>query len=219
MKQNKLLSFILAVATALTVLSGSIAAPILFRPFYYAHIDALSLETHTGWNETVIRDAYNEMLDFCIRGGEFSTGELAWSESGKSHFEDVAALFRFDFIVLAVSAAALILSLVVMRRKKLTPGRLLGRGPAFWAGAGLAGCFLLIAGLASINFTRAFLIFHTLFFPGKDNYFFDYRTDEIILILPEVFFRNCAIFIVALLFLCCAALVAYDLLRYRKKRI
>lgn len=217
MKQSRLLTLTLAVATALTVLTGSIAAPILIRPFYYAHIDALDLEARTGWSVEVIREAFDEMLDFCVFGGEFSTGQLAWSEPGKAHFEDVAVLFRFDFQVLALSAAALVLCLIVMRQRKLTPWRPLGRGPAFWAGAGLAGCFLLIAGLAALDFSRAFVIFHALFFPGKDNWILDYRTDQIILILPEEFFRNCAILIVTMLFLCCGALIAYDLLRYRKK--
>lgn len=43
MKTSKPLSLLLSLLTALAVLSGSIAAPLLCRPFYYAHIDAL------GW--------------------------------------------------------------------------------------------------------------------------------------------------------------------------
>ena len=94
-------------------------------------------------------------------------------------------------------------------------GRLLGRGPAFWAGAGLGGAFLVVGGLAALDFDKAFVIFHALFFPGKDNWLFDPRTDEIITILPQEFFMNCAILILAILIIGCAALIAYDLLHNR----
>lgn len=38
MKTSKPLSLLSSLLTALAVLSGSIAAPLLCRPFYYAHI-------------------------------------------------------------------------------------------------------------------------------------------------------------------------------------
>ena len=77
--------------------------------------------------------------------------------------------------------------------------------------------FVVVAALDTANFERAFVVFHQLFFPGKDNWVFDYRTDQIILILPMEFFRNCAILIVALMLVCCAGLIAWDLREKRKK--
>ena len=55
--------------------------------------------------------------------------------------------------------------------------------------------------------TGSFTLFHTLFFPGKTNWIFDWRTDPVILILPEAFFRNCAIAIVTVLLTVCIMLV------------
>ena len=181
MKQSKLLTLLLAVAAAAVLLSGAIAVPILCRPFYYAHIDPLQLEEATGYTRAEIKTAYDEMLDYCLGGDEFSTGVLRWSE-------------------------------------RLRPARLAGRGSAFWAGAGLGGLFLLVGGLAALDFDRAFVVFHSLFFPGKTNWLFDPRTDEIINILPEVFFRNCAILILAVLVLGCAGLIVGDLWAGRKAR-
>lgn len=43
MKESKFYFFILSAALMLLVLSAAIAFPILFRPFYYAHIAALDL--------------------------------------------------------------------------------------------------------------------------------------------------------------------------------
>ena len=38
MKESKALNVIFSVLTALLVLTGSVAVPLLCRPFYYAHI-------------------------------------------------------------------------------------------------------------------------------------------------------------------------------------
>ncbi len=211
-KQSKLLTVFLAAAVACLVLSSSIAVPILCRPFYYAHIEAFGLEEYTGLDEIYIREAFDEMMDFCTGvDDEFSVGILRWSESGRSHFVDVKGLFLLDLWIMGISAALLIADVLLRSRRKVQPYRFLGRGPSFWAAAGLGTTFSVIALLAATNFSRAFVVFHTLFFPGKDNWIFDWRTDPIILLLPEEFFRNCAILIVALLLVWCAVLVITDL--------
>ena len=211
MKSSKLLTLLLAAAAALVVLTGSIAAPILCRPFYYAHIGPLRLCEQTGLTEQEIRTAYDEMLDYCLGAEEFSTGVLRWSQSGKDHFTDVRGLFLLDLWVLWGSAVALAVLLIAARLAHRRPTRLLGRGPCFWAGAGLGIVFLAVGALAALDFDRAFVVFHALFFPGKDNWLFDPNTDQIITILPQTFFRNCAILVLALLAAACAALIAFDL--------
>ena len=220
MRPSKPLTVLLAAALAALLLSASVAVPILCRPFYYAHIDALRLTEVTPWTEQEIRQAYDEMLDFCLGKGEFSTGVLAWSDWGKSHFEDVRVLFLLDLRVLAVSAAVFVCLLAGARLTRRRPGTILGRGPGFWAGAGLAAVFLAIGAWAAVDFDRAFVVFHTVFFPGKENWILNYQTDQIINILPEVFFRNCALLILALLVTGCAVLIAGDffLVRTRKAK-
>ena len=218
MKTSKILTVLTAIATALALLTAAIAAPILCRPFYYAHIGPLKLEERTGLTGEEIKTAFDEMLDYCLGAPEFSTGVLKWSESGKSHFTDVRVLFLLDLRVLAVSIGLLTALAIAARWQKLRPARLLGRGFGFWAGAGLGGVFLLIGALAALDFDRAFVVFHALFFPGKSNWLFDPNTDQIINILPQEFFRNCAILILAILVLGCAALILFDLLSRRRPR-
>ena len=213
MKTSKPLCALIAVFAALTLLTAAIAAPILCRPFYYAHIGPLELEKRTGLTREEIETAFNEMLDYCLGADQFSTGVLRWSESGKAHFTDVRVLFLLDLRVLAVSAAALAAALLFAWKTGRTPARPLGRGPGFWAGAGLGGTFLLVGALAALDFDRAFVLFHAMFFPGKDNWLFDPAEDQIISILPQEFFRNCAILILVLLVLGCAALILWDLRR------
>ncbi len=218
MRPCKLLSVLLSIAIALALLTGAIAAPILCRPFYYAHIGPLELEEYTGLTREEIRTAYDEMLDYCLGGEEFSTGVLKWSESGKSHFTDVRVLFLLDLRAFAAGTAAIVLLLIVGRLRRRSPARLLGRGPCFWAGAGLGGAFLIVGGLAALDFDRAFTVFHTIFFPGKTNWLFDPDTDQIINILPEKFFMDCAILILVILVIGCAALILADFLAGRNRR-
>ena len=80
------------------------------------------------------------------------------------------------------------------------------------------GTMGLVAGLAALDFNRAFTVFHAIFFPGKDNWIFDPAVDQIILVMPEVFFRNCALLIGGVLLACCAGLVLWDVLARRRSR-
>ena len=218
MKTSKPLSVVLSVLLALVVLTGSIAVPLLCRSFYYSHIGPMGLE---GWGltETEIKTAYDEMMDFCLgRREDFSAGVLSFSQSGADHFADVRGLFLLDLRVLAGAAAALAAVLAVCKLRNVRPYRFLGRGPGAWAAAGLGATFLTVGGLAALDFDRAFVVFHSIFFPGKDNWIFDWREDPIILFLPQDFFRNCAILILALLLVWCAVLIAADLLAGNGKR-
>ena len=55
MKTSKPLSLLSSLLTALAVLSGSIAAPLLCRPFYYAHIGPMGLAKYVGLTPEQIR--------------------------------------------------------------------------------------------------------------------------------------------------------------------
>lgn len=199
--KSKLISILLIPALALFIISAGVAAPILSRSFYVAHVHALDLPKETGWSEAEILEAYDDVIRFCLRGGDFSTGRLGWTEIGRTHFADVGVLFRLDLWVLGVSAAALMLLLLLSRRSR--PARLLGRGPSFWAGIGVLVLFLVIGVWGATDFDRAFIVFHHIFFPGKTNWLFDPARDEIILILPEVYFRNCAILAIGIITVLC----------------
>lgn len=209
--KERAVSLLLIFVLALFAVSASIAVPIVCRPFYYAHIGALELPERTGWDEGTIRGAYDGVMDYLLKDAPFGTGALRWSESGRSHFEDVRGLFLLDLYLAAASLAALLALLGVARRVR--PHRFRRRGPSFWAGVGLLVFFAAVGILGASNFERAFVVFHSLFFPGKTNWLFDPAADQIILILPEAYFRNCAVLALVLV----AAFVAVYLILGRKK--
>ena len=56
--KGKLLSILCAVCTALCVLTGAIAVPLLVRPFHSLHIGPMGLEAASGLTRQQIREAY-----------------------------------------------------------------------------------------------------------------------------------------------------------------
>ncbi|MBR5641311.1 MAG: TIGR01906 family membrane protein [Firmicutes bacterium] len=211
---RKPFSIFIAILLALFAISASIAAPICVRPFYYAHIDALDMPGKTGWTHEQIREAFDDVMDFLLKGTEFKTGELAWSESGKSHFADCRFLFHLDLWIFALTGIALLILLFLYKHKKTQPAALAGRGPSFWAAIGIIALFGGFGAFMASDFDRAFTAFHKIFFPGKTNWVFDPDTDQIIRVMPEVFFRNCAILIGVLL---AVFVILYLLLGAKKK--
>lgn len=208
-KCSRLLSALMIAAVALALLTGSIAAPIMIRPFYYAQIEPLELEQSSGLSREEIIEAYDEVLDYCIGASdEFSAGVLPFSESGSAHFADCRTLFILDLWLFFGSMAAIALLKLYRRRHEIP--RLRGHGAAFWGAAGIGAVLLVIGAAAATNFDRAFTMFHLLFFPGEDNWIFDPALDPIITLMPEEFFRNCAIFILAVLIAACAAIIIAD---------
>lgn len=205
---QKLWSYVAIPATALAVLTGSVAWVVLLRPFYYVQIGPLGVCQASGLTAAQARAAYNDVMDYCLGlRSDFAAGVLPFSAEGASHFADVRALFILDLAVLALSVAILAALKASCLRRKTSLPRLAERTPGFWAACGLGGVILVVAARAATDFDRAFTVFHGIFFPGKENWLFDPATDPVILLLPEEFFRNCAIAIAASLLLLCLVLI------------
>ena len=207
MKEAKRLWSWLAIpCIALAVFTGSILPVLLVRGFYTVQIGPLGICEASGLTRQQAAEAFGDVMDYCMgRRPDFAAGVLPFSAEGASHFADVRVLFILDLVVLAVTLLFLLGLWITCRRRTALP-RLAGRTPGFWAACGLGGGILIVAALAATDFDRAFTIFHGVFFPGKENWLFDPATDPVILLLPEEFFRNCAIAIAASLLLLCLVL-------------
>ena len=195
-RRNRLPAVLLAVAVFFFILTVSIGLPIYIRPFYYSHIEALDLPAVSGFTADQIRTAYDEVLDYLtLPGKTFGTGEMACSESAADHFADCRVLFDLNAWVLLGSGAVISVLLFLQRKGTVGPLKLGSRGGAFWGALAAVGLPLVVGSLAALDFNRAFVIFHSIFFPGKDNWIFNWYNDQIIRVLPQQFFMNCAILI------------------------
>ena len=201
---KKTVSVLLSIITALAILTGSIALPVLLRPFYYAHISPLGL-TQYGLTETEIKDAYDDMMDFCLGfSDEFSAGKLPFSEEGAAHFADVRGMFIADFVIFAVCVPIFI----VLKAIRYEPYKFSGFPPSFYGALGLVVLAIVIGVFVAVDFNATFMVFHKLFFPGKTNWVFYPDIDPIIIYLPEAFFRNCAILIFSVMAIACVVIMA-----------
>lgn len=215
---NITLTVIFIIALVLFMLTFSIGLPIYFRPFYYLQIKTLGLEEQTGWSYETIKTAYDEALNFCtLPGGTFGAGELKFSEEGAAHFADCKVLFNLNLYVLIGSFVVLAVLTVLQQVKVFTLCRPLNRHAYFWSAIVAVALPVILGCIIAADFDKAFQVFHAVFFPGKDNWLFNPNKDEIIRIMPEQFFANCAIFIGVGLVVFACALIAADIITLRKE--
>ena len=220
--KNKLLSILLLISTTVFIISLSIFLPLANRRFYYGQIDTLNIVedlnsfTRKNYTKEDVIDAFDDVMDFIWKGTEFKTGKLNYSEEGKSHFADCVPLFKLDLIVMITSGVILLTLLVLYLLKVWRVYDFFGYSPLFYGGI-LSLLLVAIVGVFGIiDFNKLFTVFHKLFFPGKTNWQFDPRYDEVILILPQKFFMNCAILMgVGLLTLSILSIVYGVLKRYK----
>jgi len=218
---NVTATVIFCICLVLFMLTFAIGLPIYCRFFYYIQIKTLNMEQNTGWTYAEIKTAYDEVLNFCTLPwvNEFSAGSLAFSEEGAAHFADCKVLFNLNIGVFFGSAAVMGAILLLKQCKIVEILSAKGHRAYFYAAiAAVALPVVLIAIIAIVGFDKAFEGFHTLFFPGKDNWLFDPDEDEIINVMPEEFFMNCAIIIGVGLTAFAAALISADLILNAKKR-
>ena len=220
-RKFSLFSALFALVLVLLILTCAIAMPIYLRPFYYAHIEPMNLSAVSGYTADQIKAGYDAILDYLtLPGREFSAGDFAYSPEGAAHFADCKVLFDLNRNVLLASLAVL-LALDIFRRAKNRPAyALFGRPAALTAGIFALALPIVLGSLAALDFDRAFVIFHSIFFPGKENWIFDWHTDHIIRVLPQDFFMHCGILLALGVVVFSLAAIACGLIqKHRKPRV
>ena len=191
--KNKIFSVLFGVALFIFILSFSIGLPIYCRFFYYAQINALSLPEQTGFSFNQIKTAFDQMMNYLTLPNQpFATGVFKFNEQGASHFKDCKVLFDINLVALICSSLFLILTLILVKAKKLNLYKPFNMSISFISASAILIVLLIVGVIVAIDFSSAFTVFHHLFFAGKDNWIFDPTQMEVIKILPEQFFINCA---------------------------
>ncbi len=217
--KNKVLTILYIIAVAVLILTISIGLPIYVRPFYYMQIKSLGLEEYSGYTLTQIITAYDSVLNYLtLPFTKFSVGELPYSNEGYLHFKDCKALFMLNFYGLVISLAVTVLLSVLNKKGKISLIKFKGFTPAFYSSIIALVIPLTLGSIAVINFDVAFKLFHTILFPGKDNWLFDWRYDPIILLLPEEFFMACGIFIAISILAICGFIITRNIIRKAKEK-
>lgn len=213
-----IISTLFSIASFILILTCSIAVPIYCRPFYFWHIESLHLEK-SGYTAAQIKEAYNEILDYLTwPGGTFHAGDFPFTESGAAHFADCKVLFTLNAVLLIVSALFIAAVLMLKKQNRI---QTLYIGPfhaSFYAAVLCILLIVLVTVLASMDFYAAFVTFHSIFFPGKENWILNYRTDPIINVMPQDFFMHCAILIGVCIVAISAAIILWQVREMRKRQ-
>lgn len=212
-KDNKLFTWLTNVAIGVLFLiffiSVGLAIAIYVRPLYYMGMDRISAET--GYSVDIIKENYDALIDWCspFYEGELDFPSLTESASGVSHFVEVKVIFNIFFALLFITPLFLA-SLILMQHKR--------NSTSWMIASPVIMCVLpLLIGVAcAIDFNRIFVLFHQVVF-NNDDWLFSPVEDPIILFLPERFFMQCALIIVATVLLGCILLTVLYVVH--KKRL
>ncbi len=201
----------LALVLTLAIIGISVVGTLAFRPLYYHDMEALEIAEYSGYPEEEIRENYDALIEYNMawKDGDLKFPTLPMSQNGKIHFEEVKEIFDI-FKYLAVFGSVFGAAGIVFMAKKKEYRYL--KMTAIIS----IGLPVMLGIFVALFWDKVFVIFHELFF-NNDYWIFDYRTDPIILLLPDEFFMHCAFLIFGgVLFGAIVCLVSYLVLRKRQ---
>ncbi len=192
-------------------IAAGLAFVVHFRPLYFSNIKWLKLEEITGISSVVIKSDYNALIDYL---NPFSNGELVFpalssSVNGLAHFADVKLIFRIVYIAGAVS----LLTLAVVIFFKVKKGKY---GYLRTSSIITASIPLIFTSCIAVDFSSVFDFIHRALF-GNDNWLLNPIADPIVELLPETYFLECNIIIIAGCLI--GSLVLYLIFRRKRSRL
>ena len=192
--KNTMKHIIMALVCVVFIICLSVTLTVMFRPIYYFDMNYLEIGQAYGIPAEICRLNYDVLIDYNLAWGpdtlEFPNFKM--SESGRIHFEEVKVIF----VACQYMAAAGLVLFAGRIWWQLRAGDRDFRWLRYTMWAALA-IVAVVGGLVAINWDLAFVLMHKILF-NNDLWIFDWRTDPIILILPDTFFMHCGILIMVL---------------------
>lgn len=207
-KKMTVVQLLFSVVVLLFIIGTSVFITLGFRPLYYSDIKRLDIPGYSGLSEEEIRLNYDALIDYnmAFEDGELEFPTLPQSENGKTHFAEVKDLFDIFKYFSVFGGLLTVVGIVFFTLKKRYEYLL-------YTAIGTFVLPAVLGILVAICWEEVFVGFHKLFF-NNDYWIFDWRTDPVILILPDEFFMHCAIMIFAGVILGAAiCFIAYRILR------
>ena len=206
-------TLVYALSFIVLVVTFSIAIPILWRDFYFFHIDLLNITEAAGCSKSDLIMSFNELMDSLVFYKPFSEGVFDYSISGMNHFLDCRILFTLDLVALPISFIIFLVYIILIKLNFIKVYRIKGMSILFYASFVPIVVLGALAIFALIDVNSAYAFFHAVLFPGKDNWVFNPYTDPIINALPEQFFLDCGILIFGVMFLILFAVIIFNIVR------
>ncbi|MDV4152417.1 TIGR01906 family membrane protein, partial [Clostridium sp. AL.422] len=136
---------------------------------------------------------------------------FSMSVNGEFHFYEVKKIFLYIYAITIIIALFFCILYFVnkLRFKKVHLYKILNYGSNT-----LIVTILMLVTAIYIDFSKAFIIFHKIFF-NNDYWIFDEKTDPIIKVLPEEVFKLYAILIIGLVII---AIITFKVYYYLTKK-
>jgi integral membrane protein (TIGR01906 family) len=211
-KQHGILQFLFSLSLTLFIIFVAVKLTLAFKPLYYFDVKYLNIEALSGFSKDEIIKNYDYVINFLLspKVQEFNLPSIPYSKFGQIHFRDVKSLFTSIDILLVIAGLVSVLGITLNVKHKNY--EFLKRTSYMLI---LLPTILLSA--IMINFDKAFIIFHKIFF-RNDYWQFDPDIDSIINILPEEFFFHAALMIVILIIISLIVLMlSYKRLTLKKQ--
>lgn len=213
---NKILHFlkkaIIGIIVATLTIGMSFIAALNLTIIYSYSIDKYNLNTIVNLSKSSLLNDYYNLIYYLqnpfIKNLKFKN--FVMSANGEFHFYEVKKIFLNIYLILFIIIVLSILYIYIKKRigKKVKLYKLLNYG------ANTLIVFLTTLLLSIyIDFSKAFTVFHKIFF-NNDYWIFDERTDPIIRVLPEEVFKLYALIILLFIFI---AVVSYKVYYLRNR--
>lgn len=191
-------NILLAFCAMVSIICLAIVITVFFKGLYYFDIHYLKIDEMVPLSVEQIKENYRVLIEYqsIFYKGSLILPDFKMSESGVKHFVEVKKIFEIIQVVGLVG----VISMGYVSYKKFKERDFLFFK---WTSILTISVPTIIGILASIDFSKAFVLFHQIVFRNND-WIFDARYDPIILILPEPFFMHCFMMIVFIVLLLCA---------------
>ncbi len=212
-KKQLIPQIIMSLVAAIFFISFAVTVTLHFRQLYYRDVDKLDIPGTSGYSKEICIRNYDVLIDYNSFTGpeELIFPDLAMSETGRIHFEEVKNIFLIFEAAAVITGIAFVSGSVYIFRKKKKHSYLL------WAGLIDIIIPAALALFIYLNWDRFFVFMHSILF-NNDYWIFDETTDPVIKILPDTFFEHAAIMIISIvLILSLISVAAWFIIRHKSK--
>lgn len=195
MNRLKRNDFFLSFLTMIWIICFAVTFTVFFKSLYYMDIHWLGIDHATSLSMAEIKHNYDVLIRYqsIFYRGDLVLPNFVMSESGIKHFKEVKVIFD---IVQGITMAGLVVIIPAFVKKYKERDFLYFKYSSYIT----IGLPSIVGLLASIDFSKAFVLFHQIVFRNND-WIFDERYDPVITILPEQFFMHCFILIILIVLL------------------
>lgn len=208
---GKLINIILGICVTLFSIGLSVILVLNLTPIYKVSIEKFDITKWTGLQGNDLMINYKQVINYLrnpfiekLRFKDFSM-----SLSGEIHFKEVKDIFMNLYIIMFISIIILITFKLI---RKISIHIKLERVLNYSSNIILI-LFGIITAAIIIDFSKAFVLFHNIFF-NNSYWIFDPITDPIINALPEELFMIYALIVIVFLL---AEAVVFKYIYYKNK--